>query len=87
MIAWDILVANSTAPAASIAWVHLNSHGGGGTVIVGGIRFADITQNIAADVGEALASNIETATIEADIGTAISADTSQQILEASICQV
>ena len=25
MIAWDILVANSTAPATSIAWVHLNN--------------------------------------------------------------
>lgn len=33
MIAWDILVANSTAPATSIAWVHLNSQGGGSGII------------------------------------------------------
>tara|TARA_B110000503_G_scaffold131751_1_gene206809 strand:+ start:581 stop:832 length:252 start_codon:yes stop_codon:yes gene_type:complete len=30
MTAWQILISQSTAIAGSIAWVHLNSQGGGG---------------------------------------------------------
>lgn len=30
MTAWDVLIANSTAPAGSTAWVHLNNQSGGG---------------------------------------------------------
>lgn len=32
MTAWDILIANSTAPNGSIAWLHLNSQTGGGLI-------------------------------------------------------
>lgn len=46
MTAWSILTGNSTAPAGSSAWQHLNSQGAGtggtGTIIIGGITSVEL---------------------------------------------
>jgi hypothetical protein len=45
MSAWLILIANSTAPNGSIAWLHLNSQSGGGGLIGGRADLTLIASN------------------------------------------
>ena len=86
MSAWSILTGNSTAPASSTAWVHLNNQaGGGGTVIVGGIRTANISQALSTNIGLALSAGLNFLTLTTDKPTVLSANVSQK-LEAAICQ-
>jgi len=86
MTAWSILVDNSTAPAESIAWVHLNNQAGGvsGTIIVGGIRTADKALALSANIFYALSANIISPRLSADKMIVLSANINQK-LTASIC--
>ena len=87
MTAWSILVANSTAPANSVAWIHLNNQAGGGsTIIIGGDLMASIDVSLSASVGDALSANIQSRVLQADTGSVLSANVNQSVLEATICQ-
>lgn len=61
MNAWDILLSNSSAPASSDAWEHLNSSVGDETVIVVGELSSSITSNnLTSSVDMVLSSTIST---------------------------
>ena len=50
--AWEILIGNSSAPAGSDAWTHLNSQQGGGGVTVaidGGLTISEEIQLVSID--------------------------------------
>ena len=72
MNAWQTLVANSTAPDGSSAWVHLqNQRSGTGDIIIGGEITAnieyDLTMNVDNDLSANLISDTLTMTEDQDL--------------------
>ena len=59
--------------------------GGGGTVIVGGIRTANIALALSSNIGQVLSTGLNFAILTTDKPLSLSANINQ-ILEASICQ-
>ena len=59
--------------------------GGGGTVIVGGIRTANISQALSTNIGLVLSAGLNFATLTTDKPLVLSANLNQAT-EASICQ-
>ena len=87
MTAWSVLIGNSTLPASAIAWNHLNNQagGGGGSIIVGGIRTANMQQSLSANASRALSANLNKIKLTASKPVVLSAGIKQK-LEARICQ-
>jgi len=79
MTAWSILTGNSTAPIGSIAWVHLNNQvgDGGGTVIIGGNRTANMELSLASNIMVALSSSLKSLKLTADKPVGLSANINQ----------
>lgn len=77
MSAWTILVGNSTAPANSIAWLHLNSQtgGAGGDIFIGPILSASADMQLTAEIGEVLSADLLMDTLSANISDDTGADT------------
>lgn len=87
MTAWNLLIANSSAPNGSTAWMHLNSQSSGGSTIIGGKLTADFSRSVSADIGISLSTNLNAEILSADMELSLSASSEQQLLEANICQV
>ena len=73
MSAWTILVGNSTAPASSTAWVHLNNQDGSGACPPGGDFVCINTDSFSSGITETeegytlVSNNYNTAIIETEL--------------------
>ena len=85
---WDIVINNSTLEVqeGTNFWDHINNpKTGSGTVIIGGIRTANLSQKFTANAQQALSANNQQARLTADKPVSLSASI-QQKFEAEICQ-
>lgn len=85
---WSIVTGNSAlaVEAGTTFWDHLNNpKTGTGTVIIGGIKTANIQQSLSANIGNALSVNIKQEKLTVDKQVSLSASINQK-LEAEIWQ-
>lgn len=82
----EFILAGSSLVTGNTVRDHINNQSiGTGTVIIGGIRTANIQQNLSANIANSLSANISQTNLTVDKPVSLSASINQK-LEASICQ-
>ena len=82
----EFILAGSSLSTGSTVREHIkNPKIGTGTVIIGGVKNANIQQSLSANIGNALSANISQTKLTVDKQVSLSASINQK-LEAEICQ-